>query len=78
MPSCRRDSALSATLLTRFQSEEELFPVMKAWLKKHYKLAEDMTFEEYLHMAVEACSKGHFAAGHFRHADITVNTLVGT
>ncbi len=50
-----------------------LVQVLKAWLKRHYKLAEDMSFEAYLHMAVEACSKGHFAAGHFRHAGITVN-----
>jgi len=32
-----------------------------------------MSFEAYLHMAVKVCSKGHFAAGHFRHANITVN-----
>jgi len=47
--------------------------VLQAWLKRHYKLAEDMSFEAYLHMAMKASSKGHFAAGHFRHAGITVN-----
>lgn len=52
---------------------EELFSVIKAWLKKHYKLADDMSFEAYLHLAVKACSKDHFAAGHFEHAGITVN-----
>ncbi len=56
-----------------FNSIEEFFSVLKAWLKRHYKLAEDMSFEAYLHMAMKASSKGHFAAGHFRHAGITVN-----
>jgi len=50
-----------------------LIQVLKAWLKRHYKLAEDMSFEVYLHMAMKVCSKGHFAAGHFRHASIIVN-----
>jgi len=56
-----------------FNSIEEFFSVLQAWLKRHYKLAEDMSFEAYLHMAMKASSKGHFAAGHFRHAGITVN-----
>jgi len=56
-----------------FNLIEKFFSVLKAWLKRHYKLAEDMSFEAYLHMAMGACSKGHFAAGHFRHAGITVN-----
>ncbi len=56
-----------------FNLIEEFFSVLKAWLKRHYKLAEDMSFEVYLHMTVKACSKSHFAAGHFRHASITVN-----
>ncbi len=56
-----------------FNLIEEFFSVLKVWLKRHYKLAEDMSFEAYLHMAMKACSKGHFAAGHFRHASITVN-----
>ncbi len=62
--SSNKMSALRPTLLIQ---------VLKAWLRRHYKLAEDMSFEAYLHMAVKACSKGHFAAGHFRHASITVN-----
>ncbi len=56
-----------------FNLIEEFFSVLKVWLKRHYKLAEDMSLEAYLHMAMKACSKGHFAAGHFRHASITVN-----
>ncbi len=56
-----------------FNFIEEFFSVLKAWLKRHYKLAEDMSFEAYLHMTMRACDKDHFAVGHFRHADITVN-----
>jgi len=55
-----------------FNPIEEFFSVFKAWLKRHYKLAADMSFEAYLHMAVKASSKGHFPADHFRHASITV------
>ena len=60
-----------------FNLIEEFFLVLKAWLKRHYKLAEDMSFEAYLHMTVKACSKDHFAVDLFRHAGITVNIDTG-
>ena len=37
-----------------FNFIEEFFSVLKAWLKRHYKLAEDMSFEAYLHMTMRA------------------------
>ena len=46
---------------------------MKAWLKENHRLADDMSFEAYLHLAVEACGKGHLAVTHFKHAGITVD-----
>ena len=56
-----------------FNPIEELFLVIKAWLKKHYELAHTMWFKEFLQSAVEAYSQAHFARAHFKHAGYTVD-----
>lgn len=51
---------------------EEFFSVLKAWLKRHFELAEHMGFAAFLEHAVTACSGGKYAKGHFAHAGIHV------
>jgi transposase len=55
-----------------FNPIEEFFSVLKAWLKRHFELAEDMPFRRYLELAVQACSGGTHAKAHFAHAGISV------
>ena len=55
-----------------FNPIEEFFSVLKAWLKRHFELAEGMSFRRYLELAVQACSAGIHAKAHFAHAGISV------
>lgn len=53
---------------------EEFFSVLKKWLKRYYEACgRDITFEEFLHMGVEACHSELQAKAHFRHAGIQVH-----
>ena len=51
---------------------EEFFSVLKAWLKRHFEIANTCSFPEFLEHAMEACSTGRDARGHFRHAGIHI------
>lgn len=44
--------------------------MLKSWMKRHFELAEDMTFRRFIEAAVEANSGGHNAVGHFKHAGV--------
>ena len=55
-----------------FNPIEELFSVIKAWLKKHHELAGTMRFKDFLQTAVEACSQQRIARGHFEHAGYAI------
>ena len=46
---------------------EEAFAELKAWLKKHQKLAENMEFSHFLEMGlttIQNGARGHFARSH--------------
>ena len=55
-----------------FNPIEELFSVVKAWMKRHCELVHTMSFKEFLYTAVTACSKPQFAKAHFQHAGYIV------
>ena len=59
-----------------FNPIEELFSVIKAWLKRHQGLAEHMSFEQFLEEALKCCGQGQHSKGHFRHADYGVDNEV--
>ena len=46
--------------------------MLKAWLKRHFELAEGITFAAFLEEAVITCGGGQHAKGHFKHAGICV------
>ena len=55
-----------------FNPIEELFSVIKAWMKRNHELVDIMGFDAFLEEAVVANSDGRFAKNHFRHSNIIV------
>lgn len=55
-----------------FNPIEELFSVIKAWLKKHHELARIMRFENFVQSSVEACNQPRFSRANFEHAGYVV------
>ena len=56
-----------------FNPIEELFSVIKAWLKKHHELARTMQFKQFLQSAVDACNQPRFVKAHFEHTGYLVD-----
>jgi DDE superfamily endonuclease len=57
-----------------FNPIEEMFHVIKCWLRKNQQIAMDFPdFGDFLDLAVRANSNGEFARGHFRNAKIEVD-----
>ena len=52
---------------------EELFSVIKAWMKKNFVLLDIMGFEDFIEMAVTVNSTGRDARNHFSHCRINVH-----
>ena len=55
-----------------FNPIEELFSVVKAWMKRHYELVHTMSFREFLYAAIDACSRPQLAKAHFRYTGYIV------
>lgn len=51
---------------------EEFFSVLKAWLKRHFELAEGISFKTFLETAVASYSGGQYTKGYFEHAGVYV------
>jgi transposase len=69
-----RDHDVVVLYLSSYSSDynfiEELFSIIKKWLKKHWKKAKLSEFKNFLRHAMKACSNEQFAERHFRHASI--------
>ena len=51
---------------------EELFSVLKAWIKKNMELAQSMDFEKFLHLAIDSNGSDKYSRGQFSHVNVNI------
>ena len=56
-----------------FNPIEELFSVIKAWMKRNHEILDTVSIDDFIELAVIANKDGRYARNHFRHAGYIID-----